>query len=272
VARRPLPDDICCDNVCYDSLTDNNRCGNCITQCSVSETCVNGICQQAQTCTVDADCIVPTYICCDSICYDSLTTMDHCGDCTTQCAAPDECMSGYCCPPTGCGFEIVIARWAFDPNIMGWPSRTPTEVATHVIADDFTSSDGLPTTITSPGPVYWAGEDGWDAGDKQLIVTVSTEAGWFMEFTRIEFDQAMLGISADAPDRWELWFASDMSPIGNGTITTEFPEFIHETVTLQPGAHDAQAIELWWIALGATSPGVTWGLDNITIYGYVVNN
>jgi len=47
----PLANDICCSGVCYDSMTDNDHCGDCTTQCTGGETCVDGICGSAPQCT-----------------------------------------------------------------------------------------------------------------------------------------------------------------------------------------------------------------------------
>jgi hypothetical protein len=101
----PLGGDICCDNICFDSLTDQNHCGVCDNTCSDSEQCAGGICTQMTQCVLDGDCPAQDDICCGNTCYDSQTDPNHCGYCDSPCLMTEECVDGVCTPLPQCTID-----------------------------------------------------------------------------------------------------------------------------------------------------------------------
>jgi len=80
---------IVCDNMCYNPLIDESRCGNCETACPAGYSCMVGQCSSPEGCPVGK-----TF--CDRDCYDLQTSETHCGDCETRCGTGEYCMNGAC--------------------------------------------------------------------------------------------------------------------------------------------------------------------------------
>lgn len=107
-------------SLCVDVRTDPKNCGQCSTACPIAD--AGGLAQGTgndsglpadagydggsgwtlgtPTCTNSAcstTCPASTTLCSDNICYDTQNHHDHCGSCSTACAAGEWCTSGKCC-------------------------------------------------------------------------------------------------------------------------------------------------------------------------------
>lgn len=262
----PLPDDICCAGDCFDSLTSEQHCGVCNNGCSAAETCINGRCD---VCTVDADCPLNQEICCDGQCFDSLVDMQHCGVCDNPCGGTDICIDGQCCPPGGCEVEVVLAAWDFDTPIGVPATVVPSTVDDRLAVEDLTTADGSPYLSSETDD--WVGEDGWDNPATTMMVTISAQAGYTFEITRIAFEHTIMPYSAGAPTSWELSFMGGPGPLGSGVIDmgNEYPAFRPESVEIPPDVQDPSFVEILWHARGGFDQFAVWGMNNLTIYGYV---
>lgn len=137
-------DEIECAGECFDPLTDPAHCGDCDTECSATEACMDGSC--VSTCREGE-------IGCGDVCIDPLTDPNHCGagpDCEAMpgvtCAMADVCVGGMCLSPDDC-FGFVAGSMDAD-IIASAPTLQTTRMA---IAWDgaslWTSSGGGSTGI-----------------------------------------------------------------------------------------------------------------------------
>jgi len=85
----------CCDNICTNTSTDTNNCGQCGNACvsGPGPDCVMGICGCApnggQACSAGATC-------CGNGCKDLTSDTLNCGECGKQCTANHACQGGQC--------------------------------------------------------------------------------------------------------------------------------------------------------------------------------
>jgi len=162
-----------------------------------------------------------------------------------------------------------LAAWDFNGA-----SLAPTTVASNVIAENFTSKDGRPTTLNSRGTELCT-ESGWDlpADDPNLNYlegSIRPETGYEIQLENIEFEQATLARSV-GPTTWNIrssldGFAADML----GTeATSELPQLGMGMVDLTSLAMQSGDVTFHWHGFGASNPNTEWGVDNVIIRGYV---
>ena len=166
--------------------------------------------------------------------------------------------------------EGVIALWDFEP-VVAIPvgSREPAEVAAHVTASTFTSSDGSPSTTVS-GPVYWLTENGWFDANTYLSCTLQADDGYEIQSLTLEFDQAALADSG--PSTWALRSSADgfATDLATGDVSI-YPDYAPHMIDLTGITIGTTAVEFRWIGAGTPSgSNVSWGLDNVTFSGEVL--
>lgn len=88
------PGTLDCGDGCVDIEWNENRCGDCSTQCGV-----NSLCENSQ-CICDPNLFdAQFYTQCPGGCFNTRQDGQHCGDCTTACTGGTECAGGTCqCP------------------------------------------------------------------------------------------------------------------------------------------------------------------------------
>jgi hypothetical protein len=113
-----------CQGVCVDPMSDAKNCGGCGKPCMPMEVCSAGKC--AAPCT-------NSQIACDGACVNPMTDPNHCGDCKTACANNTFCSMGHCSlscmmPLSQCGQSCVDTR--SDPDHCGG-CNSPCAVLAH---------------------------------------------------------------------------------------------------------------------------------------------
>src|SRR5262249_13994817 len=112
-----------CNGQCVDTQTSSANCGSCGHACAQGQTCSGGTCSggcvptstcpQGQNCgtapdgcggTLNCGSCGQGLTCCSGVCTDLRSDPDHCGQCNSECEAPDvQCYQGVCCHPrTSC--------------------------------------------------------------------------------------------------------------------------------------------------------------------------
>ena len=82
-------DEIECDEVCVNIVSDPDHCGGCGEACSDGETCRSGICEPEVE-----DCGDLKW--CDEKCVDTDSDEEHCGECGNSCDSGEFCDGGQC--------------------------------------------------------------------------------------------------------------------------------------------------------------------------------
>ena len=169
-----------------------------------------------------------------------------------------------------CTGLIDLAVWDFNGS-----SLAPSMVATNVIAENFTSKDGQPTTLNSGG-VELCTESGWtlpmdDPNLNYLEGSIRPATGFEIRLENIEFEQATLSRSV-GPTTWNIrssldGFAADI-PGGQG-LTSELPQLTTTLVDLNSFPVQSGDITFHWHGFGATNANTEWGVDNVIIHGSV---
>ncbi|MBN1514110.1 MAG: hypothetical protein JXB13_18985 [Phycisphaerae bacterium] len=163
----------------------------------------------------------------------------------------------------------IVAQWDFEPvGMLLVGSLVPSNVASHVTASDFTSSDGSPTTTAGQG-FNWLTEGGWTDEGTFLSCTIQAEDGCEITLTSLEFEQASL--HETGPTTWQLRSSADgfAADLATGSVPL-FPDFASHAIELTGITVGQEPVEFRWLASGATGPNVGWGLDNVTFSGDVV--
>jgi hypothetical protein len=109
------PDEMSCDGVCVNTLSDNANCGTCGNACAASQVCGNGTC--AASCPIDQ-------MECGGVCADLQSDAAHCGACGMACSNGDICVFGGCEPPCD---PAQLSSAITDPWGVAWDAveRTP---------------------------------------------------------------------------------------------------------------------------------------------------
>lgn len=85
-----------CGSGCVDIEWNENRCGDCDTQCGT-----NSLCEAGQ-CICDPNLFdAQFYVQCPDGCFNTRSDDQHCGNCTTSCTGGTECAGGSCKCPFG---------------------------------------------------------------------------------------------------------------------------------------------------------------------------
>jgi len=166
--------------------------------------------------------------------------------------------------------EEVLAEWPFPyiTDYIAYVSMAATAQADHVTALSFSSSSPPPSGIISPGPIYWAGEQGWDDADTYLTATVQADASYAIVPTTLTFDQATM--AAPGPTSWTVRSSADgfTADLGSGSVSV-YPTFTSESVDLS-GLPAVTELELRWYGGGTASASTTtFGVDDVVLVGTV---
>jgi hypothetical protein len=90
------PGTLDCGSGCVDIEWNENRCGDCDTQCGT-----NSLCENSQ-CICDPNLFdAQFYVMCPDGCFNTRSDEQHCGDCTTVCTGGTQCSGGACACPSG---------------------------------------------------------------------------------------------------------------------------------------------------------------------------
>jgi len=111
----------CGDAGCVDTTSDTSHCGSCTTACATADAgslvpgsndnpdagIPNFVVDAGQPWSLGTascasskcgvDCPSGLTECSDGVCYDTQNFHEHCGDCSTACAANEYCAGGHCC-------------------------------------------------------------------------------------------------------------------------------------------------------------------------------
>ncbi|MBO4349575.1 MAG: choice-of-anchor L domain-containing protein [Proteobacteria bacterium] len=81
----------CCNNVCRDTTSNVNHCGECDHACQLKEVCEKGVCipASASSCPIDE-------LLCGEECTSVVDNPDHCGACDHVCASDETCVNRLC--------------------------------------------------------------------------------------------------------------------------------------------------------------------------------
>lgn len=98
-----------CGNLCVDTSSDDNNCGQCNNPCLGGSSCTNSQCQCSGGMTL-----------CNSVCVDTMTDNSNCGGCNAPCTGNSTCMNGSCqtqasgAPPQGsCAHDLCTASLGY---------------------------------------------------------------------------------------------------------------------------------------------------------------
>lgn len=86
-----------CRGMCVDTNSDRRFCGDCLGECPMETSCVNGRC----VCP-------PGLALCGTRCVNTQTESGNCGTCGTQCVAGTSCQGGRCRCATTCTTDLNV--------------------------------------------------------------------------------------------------------------------------------------------------------------------
>jgi expansin len=135
---------------------------------SMTDACASVTCATGQTCS-NGTCMCTTGMACSDGCFNTQDDQNHCGNCTTKCAADGACVSGVCVNPT-CKSDTEVRNGRI----------TNYSLATSMVACHYPTNT-LPMHYGAMNQYDW-NESGVcgacveiTSGGKKLVVTITDE-------------------------------------------------------------------------------------------------
>ena len=262
-----------CADVCVDTATSNEHCGDCDNACVSPQTCVAGICE----------CPNAEDTACGDECVNLLTDPLNCGACGNVCAS-NECIDGECTPAKDCAITKAItttlitdledydgetepAEWGFSFNgdagdedvVYGGPYAYGDETGSQLLEFGAGYDSTYAVMVSNTEASEWGGA----AGIWMQCIDASAYEGisfWVRGSTPTGTANFSLGMEDTSPP-WED------DPRGGGTceaddcaapnvdfpVTSEWTKILVAWTSLTPGTANAASIP----ATGENITGLT---------------